>query len=301
MILGEIVVMNDGVFVPNLISRHNYEKGYIRNAIGHENPSKEAKIISHFDVWEVQQAISNLTMFVSIEAQEYIQDGILHSKLTHCVGEYGKTLIYQMECNIITKTEVLAKLDKEQKDIRGFNLDTAIAGFGLYGSVSQIITGLSMLALVLSGVGVALSIVLIVVGTGLILHGLNNGYEGVKFFYDQDADATGFLRSLYQKMAGPIYGDIAFYSMDIVFSLLALKLPTKNLRLTPNEGMIDKYYSPNLSAFPDIPHPLFGVKNSERLIGLENSTKVGLGAEVTADAISGYKAFKKYQSIDNQE
>lgn len=185
------------------------------------------------------------------------------------VTTFANNIVYEVESNAKTYEQGSKELKKEEKTLFEQSLDIISRGLSIFLGALQIKAGF---VLCFGSGGLAC-----VVGTPLILHGMNSIEEGV---YGQDH--VGFARQGYRYLVQSMgysetIGDTIYYTVDIGTSMYGLF----KLELKPEAWKLFRYL----------------VKDFER--AFRQMTKFGLSTEVVGDTISLYKIYDSLTVIKN--
>ncbi|MCQ9091228.1 DUF4225 domain-containing protein [Vibrio alginolyticus] len=269
----------------------------------------------YYEASVVRQAAKSVTMHASTLGSLYIKDGVYRSKFIRDVDRWGQCLVNDYNNGNKSKDEVLSSFKREIKSLTEQGQVVTQKGAGFVAGVMMVM-GSAATCVESAGVLCAIS-------TPVLAHGLNNVYENGKYFYDGDANAIGWVRDFYQKVAISAgnflvgngeewrrYGDIAYYGVDLSMSVYGV--------LAKSSTLIPISLKNTYSGFRPIPKinsnmqmntswtryakakkfKLFRYSSEDYLRGYQASSKFSLLVEAGSDKATAESLYKTYKNND---
>lgn len=244
----------------------------------------------------VRQAAKGVTMQASTLGSLYIKDGVYRSKFIRDVDRWGQCLVNDYNNGNKSKEEVLTAFKKERNSLIEQGKVVAQKGAGFVAGVMMII---GSTVTCVESVGS-----LCAVATPVLAHGFNNVYENGKYFYDGDANATGWVRDFYQKVAISAgnflvsngedwrrYGDIAYYGVDLSMSVYGVLAKSSTLIPISLKNTFSGYR----------PIPKININNSMQMntswTRYAKAKKFKLFRYSSEDYLRGYQASAKFSLL----
>ncbi|WP_218571414.1 DUF4225 domain-containing protein [Pseudomonas sp. DG56-2] len=167
------------------------------------------------DIHDVARSAKNLVSLSCTLGATHFDDGTKQLQFNTFVASYVDGVIRAVEDGAISAWEGMQEIQQEYADLYEKASFYAQNAVGVLGGAVQVEAGTAMISTVVGAP----------IGGILIAHGTNNIYEGLGNIYNgySAPSVVGPTRELYRKIVdNPSDGDIAYYSADIVLSILGM-------------------------------------------------------------------------------
>ena len=167
------------------------------------------------DIHNVTKAASDLMSLGCSATGTFLPDGVMQLTFSSAIANYLNNVIRDVNDSVISAWEGMQKLKSEYDELANKIIFYAKNGIGIAGGAMQVKTGAQSIVST-RGLGFAY-------GGPMIMHGLNNIYEGATNIYNGNNEAVGFIRQGYRQFYKDAYqGDMAYYSADLLLSATGL-------------------------------------------------------------------------------